>query len=129
MKNKRTEGSWGSAIIMVVLAAGGAALFFSGAHMFAGAGIVAIAGIYGVVMALTGSEPNWQWLRRICIAVRACHAKWQREWREELIRHLNSLSPEERKRELVELAKSLDEGSFLHPNNLPYDRVKPGSFD
>lgn len=128
MKNKRTEGMAG-VIIMMVIAIGGLALFFSGAHMFAGVIILTIAGIFGIVMALIGLEPNWKWLRRVCVRVRAYHAKWQREWREETIRHLNSLPPEERQRELAELAKSQDEDSFLHPNNLPYDRVKPDSFD
>lgn len=129
MKNKRMEGSLTGVIIMVVLALGGAVMFFSGAYMFAGACVIAIAGIYGVVMALTDSKPDWWWLRRICVRILAFHAKLQQEWREELIRHLATLPPEERKRELAELAKLLDEDSFLHPNNLPYDRVKPGSFD
>jgi hypothetical protein len=96
---------------------------------FAAAGMLLVVGIYGMVMALTNSEPDWNWMRRICNRVRRYNAAWQDERRVEMVRHLNGLPPEARERELARLAEMEDEDSFLHPRNLPYDRVKPGRFD
>ncbi len=126
--NSKRQGSVAMAIFMMIMAIGGMALIIHG-NFFAGFCIVILSGIYGAIMALVGDEPDWKWLRRICDRIRRYHARWQKERQYDLICYLDSLSLEERERELVMLATEESEDSFLHPRNLPYDRVKPGSFD
>lgn len=96
-----------------------------------GIGLVLLAGCLWVCYALTGGEPAWSPARRNCDRIRA----WQRQetetLREDIMRHLAGLSPEERAKEVDRLTDGSsvitmdipDKASFLHPDNWPKGRI------
>lgn len=90
-----------------------------------GAGIIGIAWFFAISYAILDCVPPWKWGQRICERIRRRHADHQKDMRDASRRHLDGLSPEER----VRAMKEITEDSFLHPENLPYDRCEPGRFD
>lgn len=98
---------------------------------FAGAGLVVLACCLWVSYALTGGEPSWGWARRSCDRIRAWQRREQVTLRRDIMRHLASLSPEERAKEVERLTDGSsivsmdipDKESFLHPRNWPQGRI------
>ena len=82
---------------------------------FGGVLLIMSAMVWGFLLAALNGEAHWKWARRLGDRIRVSI----RKFKEELDRA-----------EVMEKAKEeARKQSFLHPDNHPRDRAKPGSFD